>query len=433
MPQSSANTIRSTWTRPRSSSETSVTWALWPRKPEQVIPRARPSGSGDPQPARSAASSSARSVRGLSASSSRRRSTGSRPAAIASSSIADSRANSVCELPTDRHTIVGTPRLEVGRLELEVRERVRRVDGAGRREEVDAVREHHVADERQVHRRRLGHDLLVAGRQATVRVGRGAHAVDGHRPVAADLELLLAQRLHLDRVLPVERSRDLHGLGRRVALGARVQPERSAGEGDVHLDLLLVDPGDRRGVHLHVLGRLGARPTPRARRPRASGTPRCSAPSARERGTAACTSRRSSSAASAERLRRRRRRRARRTACSPDSSSRRCSASSSSELRRSAFVSSHSTTSARSPRCASATRLADDGDALVDRDDRDHPGLGERRRGRRPRRPWRRTAAGAARPRSASRAGSTSIVNRVVPRIFGTASTRSRPSRPISL
>jgi hypothetical protein len=45
--------------------------------------------------ATSAASSSARSVRGLSARRSRRRSTGSRPAAIASSSIADSRANSV--------------------------------------------------------------------------------------------------------------------------------------------------------------------------------------------------------------------------------------------------------------------------------------------------------------------------------------------------
>ncbi len=46
-------------------------------------------------------------MRGLPARSSRRRSTGSRPAAIASSSIADSRANSVCELPTDRHTMVG--------------------------------------------------------------------------------------------------------------------------------------------------------------------------------------------------------------------------------------------------------------------------------------------------------------------------------------
>jgi hypothetical protein len=43
------------------------------------------------------------------ASRSRRRSTGSRPAAAASSSIADSRANSVWELPTDRHTMMGTP------------------------------------------------------------------------------------------------------------------------------------------------------------------------------------------------------------------------------------------------------------------------------------------------------------------------------------
>jgi len=60
LPQSSANTIRSTRTRPRWSSETSVTWALWPRKPELVIPRAFPSGSGEPQSARSAASSSAR-------------------------------------------------------------------------------------------------------------------------------------------------------------------------------------------------------------------------------------------------------------------------------------------------------------------------------------------------------------------------------------
>ena len=84
-----------------------MTWALWPRKLELVTPRARPSGNGDPQSARSAASSSARTVRRLPTSSSRRTSTGSRPVAIASSSTADSRANSVCELPTDRHTIVG--------------------------------------------------------------------------------------------------------------------------------------------------------------------------------------------------------------------------------------------------------------------------------------------------------------------------------------
>ena len=186
------------------------------------------------------------------------------------------------------------PRLEVRRLEPEVLDRVRRVDRAGRREEVDAVREHHITDERQVHGRRLGHDLLMPRGQATVRVGPGPHAVGGHRAVAADLELLLAQRLDLDRVLPVERSRDLHCLGRRIVLGARVEPERSAGKRDVHLHLLLVDPGDRGGVHLHVLGRLGSRPTPRARRPRASGMPRCSAPSGRERGMATRMSRRPS-------------------------------------------------------------------------------------------------------------------------------------------
>ena len=77
--------------------------------------------------------------------------------------------------------------------------------------------------------------------------------------------------------------------------------------------------------------------------------------------------------------------------------------------------------------------LGDDGDALVDRDDRGHPGLGQRRlvidrgdRGAEPRRVQhhRRQHPGD---------GLTSIVYRVAPRIFGTASTRSRPSRPISL
>ncbi len=46
---------------------------------------------------------------GLSTRRSRRNSTGSRPAAMASSSSADSRANSVCELPTERQTMIGTP------------------------------------------------------------------------------------------------------------------------------------------------------------------------------------------------------------------------------------------------------------------------------------------------------------------------------------
>ncbi len=109
MPQSSAKVIFSMWTRLRLSRETSVTWALWLRKLLQAMPRARPWGRGVSHPARSAASSSARRVRGLPASRSRRRSAGSRPAAAASSSIADSRANSVWEFPTDRHTMMGTP------------------------------------------------------------------------------------------------------------------------------------------------------------------------------------------------------------------------------------------------------------------------------------------------------------------------------------
>ena len=221
MPQSSANTIRSTWTRPRSSSEISVTLALWPRKLEQVIPRARPSGSGVPQSGvlgreleraqrarvvRRAARGAGRRGRGRRRSRARRsptrartRCASCRPIARPSSGLRDSK-------------LVDSS--------LKFSNGVRRVDGTGRREEVDAVREHHVADERQVHRRRLGDDLLVAGGQAAVRVGSGAHAVDGHRAVAAALEFLLAQRLDLDRVLPVERSRDLHGLGRRVVLGA---------------------------------------------------------------------------------------------------------------------------------------------------------------------------------------------------------------------
>src|SRR5579864_1229602 len=66
-------------------------------------------GAQAPHPARSAASSTARSVRGLFTRRSRRNSTGSRPAAVASSSRADSRANSVCELPTERQTMIGTP------------------------------------------------------------------------------------------------------------------------------------------------------------------------------------------------------------------------------------------------------------------------------------------------------------------------------------
>src|SRR5205823_10119791 len=121
------------------------------------------------------------------------------------------------------------------RLEAEVLDRVWRVCRPGRREEVDAVREHHVTDEWEIDGGWFGHDLLMPRGEATVRVGSGPHSVDGHRAVATYLELLLPQRLHLDRVLPAERSRDLDGFGHRVVLGARMESERSAGEGDVHL------------------------------------------------------------------------------------------------------------------------------------------------------------------------------------------------------
>jgi len=42
------------------------------------------------------------------------------------------------------------------------------VGGAGRREEVDPAGEHHIAHERQVDRRRFGHDLLVKRGQSIV-------------------------------------------------------------------------------------------------------------------------------------------------------------------------------------------------------------------------------------------------------------------------
>ena len=53
MPQSSAKVIFSMRTRLRRSREISATWALWlSRKLLQATPRARPSGSGVPHPAR---------------------------------------------------------------------------------------------------------------------------------------------------------------------------------------------------------------------------------------------------------------------------------------------------------------------------------------------------------------------------------------------
>ena len=119
------------------------------------------------------------------------------------------------------------------------------------------------------------------------------------------------------------------------------------------LDPVLVDAAGFGGGHPRVLGRLGARPhveRPVVPHP-ADGVVRLHGRMGEIRD--ACRSRRSSSAPGRT-PGRRRRRRVTTTARSPVSSSRRCSSRSSSELRRSVFVSSHSTVSARRPRCASA-------------------------------------------------------------------------------
>ncbi len=73
-----------------------------------AMPRPRPAGSGVPQPASAAARFSTARCRGESASSSRRRSTGSRPATRAISSRKVSLAKQVCEAYTERHQPTGT-------------------------------------------------------------------------------------------------------------------------------------------------------------------------------------------------------------------------------------------------------------------------------------------------------------------------------------
>ena len=132
-----------------------------------------------------------------------------------------------------------------------------------------------------------------------------------------------------------------------------VEPERAAGERHVHLHAVgLHLRGARRGQP-RVLGRFGRRPHLEDAVVAASGTRRCSAPSVRARGRAARRGRRWRGLLSPSGPRRRPRRAPPRH-CSPDSMSRRCSARSSSELRRSAWVSSHSTSRACRPRCASS-------------------------------------------------------------------------------
>ena len=110
MPQSTAQLTLCTRMLLSSSTETSAACAMMlPNDSCIARPRARPFGSAFPQPAFSAAVLSARKWRGLSSSSAARNSSGSRPAAQASSSTMLSMANAVCVLPTDRHhsTVTG--------------------------------------------------------------------------------------------------------------------------------------------------------------------------------------------------------------------------------------------------------------------------------------------------------------------------------------
>src|SRR3984957_17337641 len=115
VPQSTAQTTRSTLTLPAPSTVTSATCATKVLNASATaMPRPRPLGKGPEfHPAFSAASSSTAFMRGLLSSSCRRKANGSTPASCATSSMNVSTANVVCELPTTRHQSTGTPILVV--------------------------------------------------------------------------------------------------------------------------------------------------------------------------------------------------------------------------------------------------------------------------------------------------------------------------------
>src|SRR6184192_1250396 len=104
MPQSAAHTTRCTRTAPSGATDTSATWDrnVSPNC-HSAIPRDRPAGGADPQPARCAARSSTPTSLGWPATSSRRYAYGSLPAAFASSSTKLSTTQPFCDGPTPRH------------------------------------------------------------------------------------------------------------------------------------------------------------------------------------------------------------------------------------------------------------------------------------------------------------------------------------------
>ena len=179
MPQSTAHTTRSTLGRPSLRSETSATWATkLPNDSWTAMPRARPAGSGEPQPAFAAASSSTPRCRGWSASSSRRSSKGSRPAAWASSSKKVSVENAVWLCPTERHHRVGTPTSGECSSTAEVRDRVGQGRAALDRRGVDPVLDE--AGEGRPLQEGLADDAVLPGHDPARGVEAGAEA-DGRR------------------------------------------------------------------------------------------------------------------------------------------------------------------------------------------------------------------------------------------------------------
>ena len=166
MPQCTAHTTRSTVNLLSLSTVTSATCATTvPNDSCTATPRPRfspalPRRAACLQPALSAASSSAARWRGCLASMARRNSTGSLPAATASSSTNVSVENAVCVEPTERHQSTGHAVL--GRMEIDrhVRNRVRQRRRAFHAGEVDAVLHHH-RFERGAREDRLADDAVL--------------------------------------------------------------------------------------------------------------------------------------------------------------------------------------------------------------------------------------------------------------------------------
>jgi hypothetical protein len=102
--------------------------------------------------------------------------------------------------------------------------------------------------------------VVVDGGEMAAVVGPGADPMCGHRAEPAGLEVLLAEGLHLDGVLPFEGLGELYRLGGRVPFCAAVEAEGPAGEGHVHMDAVRFDTGGTGGGHAGVLGGLGGGP-----------------------------------------------------------------------------------------------------------------------------------------------------------------------------